>query len=159
MAPEILSNQHYNFSSDFYSIGALLYELLTGYPPYYHEKVDTEEEKVEIMNNMSLLKLSQVTENPSLKELLRNLLHPDPNKRICNFQEIKNSIWLNDINWKDIESKHGGKSEQMKFAPELYQTYICKEFLDLEDEVEGMNLYEEETFQCDIEEAFFYIKN
>lgn len=37
MAPEILENHNYNFSADFYSIGAILYEMLTGVPPYYHE--------------------------------------------------------------------------------------------------------------------------
>lgn len=37
MAPEVLESKDYNFSADFYSIGAILYEFLTGYPPYYGE--------------------------------------------------------------------------------------------------------------------------
>ena len=35
MAPEVMESKSYNFSSDFYSIGAILYEFITGLPPYY----------------------------------------------------------------------------------------------------------------------------
>lgn len=35
MPPEILKREGYNYSVDFYTIGAFLYELVTGLPPYY----------------------------------------------------------------------------------------------------------------------------
>lgn len=37
-----------------------------------------------------------------LQELLANLLHPDPDQRISNYQEIKNSPWLAKVDWKAI---------------------------------------------------------
>ena len=35
MAPEVLLNAGHSYSVDFYTLGALLYELMTGLPPYY----------------------------------------------------------------------------------------------------------------------------
>ena len=37
MSPEILSEQPYNFSVDYYTMGVLFYELLIGLPPHYSE--------------------------------------------------------------------------------------------------------------------------
>lgn len=37
MSPEILSEQPYNFSVDYYTMGVLFYELLVGLPPHYSE--------------------------------------------------------------------------------------------------------------------------
>lgn len=40
MPPEILKRVGYNYSVDFYTIGAILYELVTGLPPYYSETTE-----------------------------------------------------------------------------------------------------------------------
>ncbi|CAI2170897.1 6840_t:CDS:2 [Funneliformis geosporum] len=34
-APEILRGQHYTQSSDIYSFGMIMYEVVSGFPPYY----------------------------------------------------------------------------------------------------------------------------
>ena len=63
-----------------------------------------------------------------LQKLLANLLHPDPDQRISNFQEIKNSPWLNGVDWKVIEQK----MDVLPFAPDPtapVNTYIGMEFL------------------------------
>jgi serum/glucocorticoid-regulated kinase 2 len=42
MAPEMLTRTGHTFTIDYYCIGALLYELVTGLPPYYsknHEQI------------------------------------------------------------------------------------------------------------------------
>lgn len=76
------------------------------------------------MKNMSL-DLSKATSDPHLQQLLVNLLHPNPDRRISNFQEIKNSPWLASVDWKSLEIKH----DVMPFAPDPsapMETYIGK---------------------------------
>lgn len=38
MAPEVKDNVGYNYSVDFYTLGAFLYEMVMGVPPYYNSQ-------------------------------------------------------------------------------------------------------------------------
>lgn len=40
MAPEMILRTGHSFGIDYYSLGALLYELVTGLPPYYTKNHD-----------------------------------------------------------------------------------------------------------------------
>jgi serine/threonine protein kinase len=35
MSPEMLNGEAYSFGIDYYSLGAVLYEMVTGLPPFY----------------------------------------------------------------------------------------------------------------------------
>jgi serine/threonine protein kinase len=35
MTPEMLSHKPYSYGIDYYSLGAVLYEMVTGLPPFY----------------------------------------------------------------------------------------------------------------------------
>ena len=37
LAPEMLGNSGHDFTIDWYLFGVLIYELLSGYPPFYNE--------------------------------------------------------------------------------------------------------------------------
>lgn len=39
LAPELLNNKGSGKQADIYGIGAVLYEMLTGMPPYYHDDI------------------------------------------------------------------------------------------------------------------------
>lgn len=36
MAPEIIRKEGHSFQSDWFSLGALVYEMITGLPPHFH---------------------------------------------------------------------------------------------------------------------------
>ncbi len=38
MAPEVKQNIAYNYSVDFYTLGAFLFEMVAGIPPYYNNQ-------------------------------------------------------------------------------------------------------------------------
>ncbi len=38
MAPEVKSENGYNYSVDFYTLGSFAYELVMGVPPYYNNE-------------------------------------------------------------------------------------------------------------------------
>lgn len=81
------------------------------------------------------LKLDQYIKDPNLKTLIKGLLHPNPDHRISNFQEIKKSPWLADVDWKKIEEK----SYSVPFSPNVYKNYINQQFLDKQEYVEELN--------------------
>jgi serum/glucocorticoid-regulated kinase 2 len=51
MAPEIVSKQSYSFDVDLYCMGALLYEILIGCPPFYNPNFTNNETKYHICNS------------------------------------------------------------------------------------------------------------
>lgn len=53
------------------------------------------------MKNM-MLDLDSITKDRNLKALIKGLLHPDPDLRLSNFNQIKNCQWLADIDWNKI---------------------------------------------------------
>lgn len=46
IAPELLLGVEYNLTVDWWTLGILLYEMLTGLPPFYSENVNEMYEKI-----------------------------------------------------------------------------------------------------------------
>jgi protein kinase A len=40
MSPEMIKKEGHDFSVDYYGLGALLYEMVFGYPPYYQQNTN-----------------------------------------------------------------------------------------------------------------------
>lgn len=119
MAPEIVLGRGYNYSIDFYTLGALLHEFLVGYPPYYDEDPEVIVKNIKTKDLKISLKLSKM-----MRVFLYSLLCKNPKQRTQNFGDIKTYKLFETYNWEAI-------SEKTSLAPipiSLYSSNINDEF-------------------------------
>ncbi|KIY72422.1 Pkinase-domain-containing protein [Cylindrobasidium torrendii FP15055 ss-10] len=86
LAPEILNGQGYNKTIDWWTLGVLLFEMLSGLPPFYDEVTDKMYEKI-LHDPLTF----GPDISPEARNILTNLLNRDPAKRlgVNGAQEIK----------------------------------------------------------------------
>ncbi len=104
LAPEMISGEGYNQVVDWWSLGTLLYEMLTGLPPFFSTNTSVMYEKI---MNAELKFPSHVS--PEAKDLLTKLLVRDPSKRIgssgVGAEEIRTHPFFKTMDWKALFSK------------------------------------------------------
>ena len=102
LAPEMLMRKGVGKSADIYGIGAVLYEMICGTPPFFSNNIKI------LYKNISQSKLMLHDYfSDELKDLLSQLLCRDPNKRIgvSDKNELKNHEWFKDIDWDKLAKK------------------------------------------------------
>ncbi|KAL6453233.1 YPK2 Serine/threonine-protein kinase YPK2/YKR2 [Candida maltosa Xu316] len=102
LAPELLLNQGYTRSVDWWTLGTLLYEMLTGLPPFYDDDVPTMYKK--ILQNP--LRFPSFLEGTDAQDLLIKLLQKDPSLRLDEASEIKSHPFFKDIDWNKLLNKN-----------------------------------------------------
>ncbi|XP_054618237.1 serine/threonine-protein kinase Sgk1 isoform X2 [Dunckerocampus dactyliophorus] len=103
LAPEVLHKQPYDRTVDWWCLGAVLYEMLYGLPPFYSR--NTAEMYDNILNKPLQLKPNI---SNAARHLLEGLLQKDRTKRLgCtdDFLEIKNHMFFSPINWDELNAK------------------------------------------------------
>ena len=105
IAPEMLEKKPYTKAVDWWSYGILVYELLTGLPPFYDENT----------NNLYQLVLKARVEFPndmvisrSAKDFILKLLAKNPKQRLGSskdVEELKAHPFFSGINWDDVLNK------------------------------------------------------
>ena len=92
MAPEILQQKPYHVACDFWSIGVVLFILLSGCPPFFDEDNYVLFEKIKkVQYNFDAPTWENVSEDA--KDVIRNLLVADPEKRLTPDQFL-NHKWI-----------------------------------------------------------------
>ena len=102
LSPEMLNRRGVGKSADIYGIGAVLYEMICGTPPFFSNNIKI------LYKNISQSKLMLHDYfSDELKDLLTQLLCRDPNKRIgvSDKNELKNHEWFKDIDWDKLAKK------------------------------------------------------
>ena len=123
MCPEILTGQGHDQRADIYCIGALLYELVVGFPPHFNQ--DHNEIYKGIVNSEPAY--AEHNLSPLLIDLLKKLLNKDMDKRFQSVQEIKQHAWLSDIDWQKVINKE----YTPPIVPGPHECCIDEEFLSL----------------------------
>ncbi|KAK9459605.1 kinase-like domain-containing protein [Lipomyces oligophaga] len=102
LAPELLLGQGYTKTVDWWTLGVLLYEMLTGLPPFYDENTNDMYRKI----LQEPLRFPEEMDKDA-RSLLTGLLNRDPNKRLGanGAEEIKNHKFFAEIDWKKLLGK------------------------------------------------------
>ncbi|KAM4859687.1 rhodopsin kinase GRK1 [Thomomys bottae] len=107
MAPELLQNEEYGFSVDYFALGVTLYEMMAARGPFRArgEKVENKELKQRILSEPVKYpdKFSQAS-----KDFCEALLEKDPEKRL-GFQDgscdrLRAHALFKDISWRQLEA-------------------------------------------------------
>ncbi|GFO10851.1 serine/threonine-protein kinase sgk1-like [Plakobranchus ocellatus] len=103
LAPEVLRKQPYDKTVDWWCLGAVLYEMMYGLPPFYSR--DTAE-----MYDNILFKPLRLRTNVSAagRSILEGLLQKEKESRLGanrDYHEIKSHDFFADINWQDLYDK------------------------------------------------------
>ncbi|KAJ8753810.1 hypothetical protein K2173_000064 [Erythroxylum novogranatense] len=113
MAPEIILGKGHDKAADWWSVGILLYEMLTGKPPFVGGR-DKIQQKI-VKDKVKLPTFLTGEANA----LLKGLLQKDASKRLGNgplgSEEIKRHRWFRPINWKKLDARQ----IQPSFRPEV----------------------------------------
>lgn len=102
LAPELLLGQGYTKSVDWWTLGVLFYEMLTGLPPFYDQNINTMYHKIV---------KDPLTFPPDMdreaKSLITGLLQRDPARRLGTngASEIKAHPFFHQIDWKFLLNK------------------------------------------------------
>lgn len=83
LAPEIIQNKGHNHAVDWWSIGILIYEMIVGFPPFYHSNQQTMYELIEKFPVKFPDPIKhKIPMSEEVKDLLTKLLEKDPKDRL-----------------------------------------------------------------------------
>lgn len=126
IAPEVLQGLEYGKEVDWWSLGSLIYEMLTGLPPFYDEDIQ----------KMYLMKLTENVEfpqdiNSNAVDFVSKLLDKNPCTRLKDPYIIKKHAWFSDIVWEDIANKRVSPPFKPPVPDDDSIACIDEEFLDM----------------------------
>ena len=148
LAPEMIRRQGHGKPVDWYLLGVVMYEMLTGKPPFYNSDkqlllYNIEHEKLKMPNKISA----------AAADLIRKLLKRDPQKRIGSVgdaEEIKSHEFFNGVDWNMVMAKElkPPAPPQGSIRTEIVSNYTEKgdEYFEIENRISGW------TFVADLED-------
>jgi serine/threonine protein kinase len=133
LAPEILNRQGHGRAVDWWSLGALLYEMLTGLPPFYSK--DRERLFEKIRNSPLTFPHDKVSRNA--RTLLSGLLTRDPKYRLgsgpSDAEEVKSHVFFAeaDIDWDVLMKREYPAPWEPHISGSLDTSQFDKEFTNM----------------------------
>jgi len=119
LAPEIVKNVGHNHAVDWWAIGILIYEMIVGFPPFYHKNQSTMYELIEKFPvKFPDPEKHKILMSEEVKDLLTKLLMKDPKERLGTNGEVEEIMahpWFADIDFNALLRKE----LEPPFIPEL----------------------------------------
>ena len=124
LAPEIITGEGHNRMADWWSYGALIYEMLFGIPPFFSENV---EKMYSLITNSELRFPKKFKVSDDAKDLLLKLLVKNQKERFGingGFEEIKKHPFFKGMDFKALEEK----KIEAPFKPILEDSFDVRNF-------------------------------
>ena len=103
LAPEIILNEGHDCSVDYWALGVLIYEMVTGWPPFYADEPMKTYEKI-----VACAVSYPVYITRHLSDLVSKLLQTQPGKRLGNLKggigDIMKHKWFGSFDWAGLEA-------------------------------------------------------
>jgi protein kinase A len=107
LAPEVIQSKGHTTAVDWWALGILLYEFVTGYPPFWHQQ------PMEIYKqiiNKPVTFPAPTTRQPGVsadcKDLIRRLCTVDRHQRLGNVEggarRVKEHAWFAGVDWDNV---------------------------------------------------------
>jgi serine/threonine protein kinase len=126
MAPEIVLACSHSFPADYWSFGVILFELLSGLPPFHGEsEAETFHRIISAAPDWSLLEGC----SPAAIDLIGRLLDPDPAARLgaAAMREIMGHPWFAGVDWDHV-SEIAPVFVPEPIPPEVANSYFVERY-------------------------------
>ena len=124
MAPETIFKEKHSYTSDFFSLGVIMYEMIFKKRPFIGKNRQEIKEKMA----KTQIKIKEIPKgwSPEIIDFINKLLIKNPEERLGNkgFSELKFHPWLRFYDWKSTYLK----KEKAPFIPP--KKVICSEEID-----------------------------
>ena len=115
MAPEVLKGEQYDFTVDYWSLGCMLFEALSGYPPFAGSTVD--ETWQNLRNWDKVLKKPKFEDpnyflSPRTWDLIQRCVN-SKKYRFRSINEIYKHVYFAEVDWSKL------REQRAPFVPEL----------------------------------------
>merc|ERR1712187_541395 len=99
-APELIASKGHTKAVDWWTLGVLCFELLSGHPPFESATpMQIYQKGNKGINKVNMPKACK----GDVESLIKNLCHKDPHERLPmkkgDIQNIKNHVWYNGFDW------------------------------------------------------------
>ena len=108
LAPEILDQTGHSFSVDWWTLGVLIYEMITGRPPFMHQN---HHKLGQLIRQGQIIFPHPVRHgipmSGDVKDIITKLLSRDPKQRLGSKRDaddLVNHPWFSDIDWEALMS-------------------------------------------------------